>query len=120
MHTPQQLQEIRDALNSLQQQLITLIRDETGATDTVTLDQSAQGRISRIDAIQHQKMAQAQKRRATQRLERVQTILASYDDPDIDFGCCRDCEDPIPMPRLRARPDALFCMECQEARANAR
>lgn len=27
--------------------------------------------------------------------------------------CCLDCEDPIPPDRLRHRPDAVRCTECQ-------
>ena len=94
-----------------------IIDDSTGATDTVELDQAAQGRISRIDAIQHQKMALAQRNRAEQRLKRIDAVLASVTDPDLEFGDCRVCEDPIPLLRLRAKPDALFCIPCLEERS---
>jgi len=113
-----QLDEIAEDLLALRDQLLTLIADETGATDTVVLDQSTQGRLSRMDAIQAQKMAQAQRRRAIQRLERVQSVLAIRDDPDQDFGACRMCEEPISYRRLKAQPDALFCVACAQAREN--
>ncbi len=103
-------------LLALRGQLEMLIRDETGATATVELDQSTQGRLSRMDAIQAQKMAQAQRRRAVQRLERVNGVLNSRDDPDLDFGHCRVCEEPISYRRLKAQPDAIFCVDCAQAR----
>ena len=31
-----------------------------------------------------------------------------------EFGVCESCEEPIPMNRLRAKPDATFCLPCQE------
>jgi DnaK suppressor protein len=115
-HTPEQLAAVRADLFRLRQELLTLIADETGATDTVELDQSTQGRLSRMDAIQHQQMAMAQCRRAAQRLERVDAVLAGWDDPDLEFGCCRFCEDPIALPRLHAKPDAISCVDCANAR----
>ena len=115
-HSAEQLAQIRADLLALRTQLVALVADETGATDTVELDQAAQGRLSRIDAIQQQKMAQAQRRRAQLRLERVESVLEAYDDPEVDFGCCRTCTDPIAYARLKAQPDALFCVECAQAR----
>ena len=29
------------------------------------------------------------------------------------YGFCRKCEEPIASKRLRARPEAPFCLECQ-------
>lgn len=114
--TDAQLEEIAGDLLTLQAQLLILIADETGAADTVVLDQSTQGRLSRIDAMQAQKMAEAQLRRARQRLERVQSVLAIHADPDQDFGACRVCEEPISFRRLKAQPSALFCVACAQER----
>lgn len=30
------------------------------------------------------------------------------------YGICEECGDPIPIPRLRARPLVLYCLRCQE------
>ncbi len=32
-----------------------------------------------------------------------------------NFGVCEDCDDQIPLKRLRVRPDATLCLNCQEA-----
>ncbi len=31
------------------------------------------------------------------------------------FGRCEECGEPIGLPRLKARPQARFCIECQMA-----
>ena len=115
-HTPAQLEKVRADLFTLRAQLQVIIADETGATNTVELDQSTQGRLSRMDAIQHQQMAKAQCRRAKQRLERVDAVLDGWDDPDFDFGCCQFCGEPIALARLTAQPDAISCVACANAR----
>ena len=84
-----------------------MISNLADAAETVELDQGQQGRLSRIDAMQSQKMAEAQIRRARIRRERVENILAQADEPD--FGCCGDCGILLPMPRLMARPDSVLC-----------
>ena len=115
-HSPAALAGIHADLLSLQARLQDLLAAAGGTTDTVELDQSTQGRLSRMDAMQRQEMATAERRRAKVRLERVQAVLESYEDPDVDFGCCRDCGEPIPLPRLKALPDALFCVPCAQER----
>ena len=105
-----------DVLLRVKRDLEAILADAAGQADTVELDQAAVGRISRIDAIQRQEMAKAQHRMAAQRLTRVKQALIDFDDPDIDFGTCRDCGEPIPLGRLNARPEALFCVACAQER----
>jgi RNA polymerase-binding protein DksA len=31
------------------------------------------------------------------------------------FGVCEECDDEIPVKRLRVRPDAALCLNCQES-----
>jgi DnaK suppressor protein len=31
------------------------------------------------------------------------------------FGICEECDEEIPVKRLRVRPDASLCLNCQEA-----
>ena len=116
-HSPEQLAELRSDLEKLRQDLLVVIRDDSGAAATVTLDQSTQGRLSRMDAMQQQKMAEANMRRAKVRLERVEAVLESFEDPSVDPGSCRECGDPVPFARLKAYPDALFCVPCLNERS---
>ena len=112
--TDAEIGELRSDLEALRTSLLQTMRTTEEHAQTVELDQGQQGRLSRIDAMQSQKMAEAQIRRARIRRERVENILAQADEPD--FGCCGDCGDLIPMPRLMARPDSVLCVECSDAR----
>ena len=114
-HSPEQLASVHAGLLALREQLLALLVDASGATNTVELDQSTQGRLSRMDAMQRQEMAKAEHRRAETRLERVEAVIESYTDPDVDFGSCRQCGEIIALERLHALPDALFCVPCAEA-----
>lgn len=36
------------------------------------------------------------------------------------YGVCADCEEPIPLQRLRLEPQALYCIECAQRRERAK
>lgn len=74
---------------------------------------NAIGRISRMDNIVNQSVAEAQLSKAKVRLVRLQEALKRVDE-DEDFGLCADCGDPIPMARLKAMPETEYCVECAE------
>ena len=108
-----QIETLRTALLALQRDLRVTLADEGGRSETVDLDQPI-GRLSRMDAMQQQEMAKAERRRAELRLERVAVALEAFEDDE--YGWCRDCEEPIGYRRLMARPDSFFCHACSTAR----
>lgn len=78
---------------------------------TVTLDQTSVGRLSRLDAMQQQAMAQAslvrmdvQRRRVDAALDRIRS--GSY-------GRCCACAEDIGLERLLSDPATPFCLDCQ-------
>ncbi|MDF1729037.1 MAG: TraR/DksA C4-type zinc finger protein [Sulfitobacter sp.] len=80
------------------------------ATRPVTLDQQSTGRLTRMDALQNQAMAQAQvRRRATERV-RIQAALARIEQGE--YGFCTDCGDEIAPARLAADPTIPRCRDC--------
>lgn len=114
--TDAQRAQLRERLEALGAELGQRLKDEQGLAATVTLDQSAVGRVSRVDALQQQAMAKATLRRLAQRLGRVEAAKERFDaDPDA-FGGCLDCEELIPWKRLLAAPDAVLCVACMEER----
>ena len=113
-HSAADRERLQQALVELAAELLKMIESLAGAAETVELDQGQQGRLSRIDAMQAQKMAVAQQERARVRLIRVHNILETAHEDD--FGCCGECGEPIPMKRLIARPDSVLCVECAGAR----
>ena len=78
--------------------------------DPVTLDQESVGRLSRIDAMQVQAMALAQKRR--RKAERAGIAAALQRIEEGEFGYCIECGDQIAEGRLRNNPTVIKCLEC--------
>jgi DnaK suppressor protein len=99
--------QIEDEIEKLESQLC-LNRD---SAKTVELDQSLAGRVSRIDAIQQQKMAQAAEQRNRLRLLSLKAVLNKIDTED--FGLCEECAEPISIERLKIKPESLYCLSCQ-------
>ena len=82
--------------------------DESAAV--VELDQSSVGRLSRMDAMQAQAMAQASGRRRAAMLLQITAALARIDNDD--YGLCKQCDEPINPKRLEFDPTALLCINC--------
>ena len=89
-----------------------LEEDAQGADDreTVMLDQSSVGRLSRMDAMQRQAMAEATHRRGAARKGRIDAALARIDEGE--FGYCTDCGEEIAPKRLELDPTAPTCVSC--------
>jgi DnaK suppressor protein len=100
-------QRLRELVGELEAQL------EIGAEGArpVELDQSSVGRVSRMDAMQQQAMAQATRRSQQLRLSQCRSALAAMQRDE--YGYCRSCDEPIGYGRLSAKPEALLCMRCQ-------
>lgn len=84
------------------------------ARATVTLDQQAVGRLSRMDSMQQQAMAQAQERQRRRDLLRVE--MAERRLKDGDYGYCIECDTEIPDARLAIDPMAEKCVRCASQR----
>jgi DnaK suppressor protein len=84
------------------------------AEEPVELDQTRQGRLSRMDAMQAQAMSKAtgaQRRRVLLDIERALQRIE-----DGSFGECLECGELIAPGRLQANPTATLCIGCAEAR----
>ena len=76
----------------------------------VELDQTRQGRLSRMDAMQGQAMARASEARLRVRIRALQAALVRIEAGD--YGECAECGNGISEARLRADPAAMHCVEC--------
>ena len=93
--------------------LKSLLLENEDTSKPVQLDQQALGRVSRIDAIQQQKMAVAN--RTNQEFTLVQIVKALRRIQEDDYGYCQKCDKCIPYERLLIRPETNFCIQCQSA-----
>ena len=81
------------------------------AASTVVLDQSKVGRISRMDAMQQQHMADSTLQHAKKRLKLVSKALNKmFED---EYGFCELCDEMIAFARLQVNPEAQLCLKCQ-------
>lgn len=111
--TADQRRELKRALVKQRKEFTAIVAGLAEGTKPVEPD-SAIGRISRMDAMQVQQMAQASRRAARRRLQQV---AAAMDRLAADtYGECAECADDIGYPRLKARPEAPFCLDCQSRR----
>lgn len=81
---------------------------EAGAP--VELDQVAVGRLSRMDAMQQQAMAQAAERSRQRDLVRIE--MAERRLAEGEYGYCEECGEPIADKRLDIDPMAERCIRC--------
>lgn len=78
--------------------------------ETVALDQQAVGRLSRMDALQNQAMAQATARRRGAERQRIAAALARIAADE--YGYCVTCGDEIAPARLATDPAIAVCVAC--------
>ncbi len=106
------LQTFRSQLEALRGELQQLEQVGDDATQTVELDQTRVGRLSRMDALQSQAMSLEAQRRRRLELQQIEVALRRLDDGS--FGECLHCGEPIALRRLQANPMATLCLECAE------
>ena len=106
-----QIVELRSALLQSLTECETFLAEGADAAKPVDLDEPI-GRLSRMDAIQQQQMARAARAALSLRLQQIKAALSAIRGDR--YGECRRCEEAIGFSRLCARPEAPFCMECQQ------
>lgn len=98
-----QLLKLKEDLNDLREM-------SEDARAPVTLDQQSVGRLSRMDALQGQAMAEATERQRQADLVRIENALRRIETGD--YGFCLECEEEIPEKRLDIDPAATLCVRC--------
>jgi DnaK suppressor protein len=101
------LRQMREAITSLE-------GVRAAGTAVVELDQARTGRLSRMDALQLQAMANAGRDRAALELRRIDAALERIRLGT--FGECVDCGEPIAAGRIAAQPAVALCLACAQAR----
>lgn len=107
------MENYREILLDLKQSL--LKAQETGdqAEQTVELDQTRMGRLSRMDAMQAQAMSKETGRRRRQKLLQIDAALRRIEEDD--YGYCQGCGEDIAPARLEVDPTSLLCISCASA-----
>jgi DnaK suppressor protein len=105
-----QLEEMRRQLVELKSQLEAAGVASEEDLRPVELDQACIGRLTRMDAMQRQAIAQETDRRRQRRLIEVDGALRRLAAGD--YGDCAACGEPIGLGRLQADPTSTRCIGC--------
>jgi len=108
--TGMDLESIKRRLIEQRDSLLEVYESSKEAAETVELDQTRVGRISRMDALQAQAMAKESNRRRQLALQRIDSALQRIEADD--YGYCVQCDEQIMAKRLEADPGALLCIGC--------
>lgn len=82
----------------------------------VELDQARVGRLSRVEAMQQQAIAQACARLTSLERQRIEAALARIRNNE--YGSCVECGEEIAEGRLRFDPSVLLCIDCAQQKEN--
>ena len=107
-----EIEKFRTQLLRLRSELEGLEETSKEATKPVELDQASVGRLSRMDAMQSQQMAQELARRRQQQLARIEGALRRIESGD--YGYCSVCDEEIDVRRLTLDPTNTRCVKCAD------
>jgi DnaK suppressor protein len=108
-----QLDSFRETLVVLREELEQLNRAGSEAAGTVVLDQSKVGRLSRMDALQAQQMAQETARRRQLQILKIDAALRRMEEGE--YGYCLQCGEEIGTGRLEFDPAGTRCIGCVDS-----
>lgn len=94
-------------------ELLELEESTRDAAKPVELDQASVGRLSRMDAMQSQQLAQEIQVRREQELAQIDGALRRITSGD--FGYCFKCDEEMDPRRLEANPTLTRCIKCVDS-----
>lgn len=106
------LKRYRKALETRLNELEQIQASSADSRAPVTLDQTAQGRLSRMDALQVQAMALETARRRDIGIARVHAAIKRMSEGE--FGYCISCGESIEPGRLDNDPATPTCIGCAQ------
>ena len=109
-HTSINVEYFRNKLLNLRDEISQVEQTGDKAAQTVELDQTKVGRVSRMDAMQVQAMAKESQQRRNLRKQRLETALQRIEKDT--FGLCVRCDEEIHPKRLEFDPSVLLCIDC--------
>jgi DnaK suppressor protein len=97
-------------LLDLRQELEATAASSAESRKPVELDQQSVGRLSRMDALQVQAMANETERRRQSEIKRIDAALERIGEDE--YGWCITCGEEIAEKRLDLDPAASQCIDC--------
>ena len=110
--TDEDIDYFKTRLEAMRDELNALLEAGDAETGPVQLDQTSVGRLSRMDALQRQAMAQETERRRHNDLRRIKAALARIAEGE--YGYCISTGELIPRARLELDPAAATTVKKAE------
>lgn len=110
-YSQQELAQFKQQLEALQHEFAQELTALQETSQVVELDQPTQGRLTRMNALQEQEMAKANKQHVEQRMFLIKAALRRIEEGE--YGYCLCCDEPIDPKRLHAAPESAYCLKCQ-------
>lgn len=108
--TEDQLEELSAELSRQLARLQKSMKITDEALRTVELDQTAVGRLSRMDSLQNQALSAGLREREAARLGQIVAAVQRVEAGR--YGMCTSCGADIPFERLYVFPEAPECASC--------
>ena len=110
--SPKQLESFKTLLNEKRRRLIEQAQ-ETLSSEMIL---SPDDRFDEVDQASSEYMqAFSFRLRGRERHLMNKIELALKKIEDTEYGVCEECDEPISIKRLEARPEAPLCIQCKEA-----
>lgn len=104
------LVHFKERLLALRRELEKVKEIGSEGAETVELDQTRTGRLTRMDAMQAQAMSLASRIRREAQLRQVDAALKRIKDDN--YGWCDECGERIDARRLDFDPTTQLCITC--------
>ena len=105
-----EIKRFRKRLEDRKAEIEALVGASAESRAAVELDQTRQGRLSRMDALQGQAMAQATNERRKLELKKIEAALKRVEAGD--YGYCVSCGEEVEAKRLDFDPATPLCLDC--------
>ena len=102
--------EMKKRLASRRVEIESLLTAGDGVARPTDIDQQSVGRLSRMDAIQVQAMAEETARRREVEIRRIDMALSRIAAGE--YGWCTSCGEAIALKRLENDPATPLCIDC--------
>ena len=109
------MRDVRKRLERERQAAATRLRQMGGSIvleETTTPADSVWDEADHIQASEQREMGLMSRERLVERIERLTAALKRIEDGT--YGTCVECGKPIGQARLKAIPEAVTCVTCQE------
>jgi DnaK suppressor protein len=101
---------VKKRLASRRNEIRALLTSGDGTATLIDIDQQSVGRLSRMDAVQVQAMAEATARRREMEIKRIDLALSRISAGE--YGWCTSCGEAIALKRLENDPATPLCIDC--------